>query len=364
MKHGIIRLGCGLDISKDKFHTCFGVMLSDGTFVIKGTKSFNNTPSGISAFIEWLNKHHKKYSKAEDLPFQIVMETTGVYHELICSHLHNASMPVCLEVASRVKKYLQSVGQYSKTDKEDARGICRMACERKMKRWQPFSSKIIKIRTALRHRKSLIETRNGLTNRLHAMSHSVNGNKEVVASIKRMIKLLDKEIKKAEELVNLLYEADTELSQRLNPIIESIKGLGRITALTIVAETNGFEQIRNAKQLTSYAGYDIIENQSGTSSRPTRISKRGNARIRSELYMCALTMGRYKDGPFTDFFTRIRKRNPRIYKVANVAVQRKLLILIYTLFKSSARYDPNHNATCTNKSSSEQSPELHEIAVA
>lgn len=357
-------MGCGLDVSKDKFHACAGVVMSDGSFVVKGSRSFKNANEGITAFLGWLGKFHKKHDNGAGLPFQIALETTGVYHEQVCSRLYDASWPVCLEVAARVKRYLQSIGQHSKTDKQDAKGICRMSCERKLKLWKPFSPHILKIRAALRHRKSLIDNKNRLTNQLHALSCSAHGDKEVEASIKRLVKAMDRETLKANKIIRSLYEADAQLYERLEPIIESITGLGLIGALTAVAETNGFAEIRNAKQLASYAGYDIIENQSGNASRPTKMSKRGNARIRRELYMCVLAMCRHKDSPFTSFYARIRSRNPGVFKVASVAVQRKLLILIYTLFKNGTIYDPKHQWEKDKKSSPEPCPELHEIAPA
>jgi len=48
-------------------------------------------------------------------------------------------MVVCLELAKRVKKYLEVIGQKSKTDKLDGKGIAQMACERKFKSWKPNS---------------------------------------------------------------------------------------------------------------------------------------------------------------------------------------------------------------------------------
>lgn len=363
MKRTITRLGCGVDISKDKFHVCYGALISDGSFVIKGSKFFANTAAGIKAFIAWVDKYCAKLDSDGVFPFQILMETTGVYHEQLCANLHNADLPVCVEVPNRVKKYLQSIGQYSKNDKLDAKGICRMACERKLKPWQPFSPKLMQIRAALRHRKALIVSKNRTGNQLHAQQHSANGQKKIVASLKRVHKLYEQEIAKTEQLIAALYKEDEKLSAKLDPIIESIKGLGLIGALTVVAETNGFSQISNAKQLASYAGYDIVDNQSGNRRGKTKISKRGNARIRAELYMCVVTMTRFEDAPFATFFARIKSRNPKYYKIANVAVQRKLLLLIYALFKNNTIYDPNHGKP-EKSGSSEPSPELREIAVA
>ena len=160
------------------------------------------------------------------------------------------------------------------------------------------------------------------------------------------------------------HEKDEKLYPLLAPIIKSLPGVGLITVLTIVAETNGFALIRNLRQLSSYAGYDIIENQSGNKQGKTRISKRGNARIRAVLYMAALSVIRHDKGPLRKCYERVAHRNPTAYKVANVAVQRKLLCLIYTLFKNGTTYDPYFQHKQLKIDSSEQCPELRGIVQA
>ena len=340
MKRKWIRLACGLDIDKKYFHACFGGQNKQGDFIIQAQKKFSNTPGGIKAFLAWMKKYYDKLSNSDELPFQLLMETTGVYHEGVLFAAYEAGFKVCLELAKRVKQYLKSIGQESKTDKLDAKGICRMACERKLRLWKPFSKNIYKLRTALRHRKALIKNRVQLTNQLHAANISKTSSTKVKQSITRLIKQLEKEIAKLENHIIQLYHSDQVLKNRLDPIIESVHGLGMFTALTIVAETNAFEQITSRKQLASYAGYDIIENSSGPVERKTKISKIGNARIRSQLYMAALAVIRSKKGPIYQLYLRIRQRNPKIYKIANVAVQRKLLLLVFTLYKKKERFDP------------------------
>lgn len=69
----------------------------------------------------------------------------------------------------------------------------------------------------------------------------------------------------------------------------SIPGVGRLTAAVVIAETNGFELIRNKKQLSSYAGFDIKEKQSGTSVKgKPKISKKGNKYIRKAMHLLSL----------------------------------------------------------------------------
>ena len=124
-------------------------------------------------------------------------------------------------------------------------------------------------------------------------------------------------------------------------LLVSIPGVGSLTAATILAETNGFDLIRNKKQLTSYAGLDVKEKQSGTSVKgKSKISKRGNKYLRKALHMPALTAIGHNER-FKAIFTRLVSRHGIKMKAA-VAVQRKLLELMYTLYKKQEKYDKDY----------------------
>jgi transposase len=114
-----------------------------------------------------------------------------------------------------------------------------------------------------------------------------------------------------------------------------------LTAATILGETNGFELIRSKKQLTSYAGLDIKEKLSGTSvkGKPT-ISKRGNRFLRNCLHLPSLSTIKWDDN-FRDQYARIVAKHG-IKMKGCVAVQRKLLELIYVLYKNKTTYDKDY----------------------
>lgn len=125
--------------------------------------------------------------------------------------------------------------------------------------------------------------------------------------------------------------------------IISIPGIGKLTAVIVLAETNGFELIRNKKQLTSYAGLDVKEKQSGTSVRgKPRISKKGNRSLRKAMYLPSLSAVKY-DENFKGQYVRIVSKHG-IKKKGLIAVQRKMLELIYTLFKNKTVYDKNYES--------------------
>ncbi|WP_199233847.1 transposase [Pedobacter sp. HMWF019] len=73
----------------------------------------------------------------------------------------------------------------------------------------------------------------------------------------------------------------------------------------VFAETNGFELIRNNKQLTSYVGLDVREKQSGTSvNGKSQISKKGNSTLRKAMYLPSLSAVKWDDR-FKSVYVRI-----------------------------------------------------------
>ena len=114
-----------------------------------------------------------------------------------------------------------------------------------------------------------------------------------------------------------------------------------MTAAVIIAETNGFCLFKNSKQLISYSGYDVVENQSGKRHGRTKISKKGNSRIRRILFMPAFNVVKYKVPPFYQLYERtLTKHN--IKMKSYVAVQKKLLTTIYALWKKNEYFIENY----------------------
>jgi transposase len=131
---------------------------------------------------------------------------------------------------------------------------------------------------------------------------------------------------------------DPKVCQQVE-LLCTIPGIGELTAVTILGETNGFELIRSKKQLTSYAGLDVKEKQSGTSVKgKPKISKKGNRHLRKAMYLPAFAAIRHNQ-IYKDLFARLVSKHGIKMKAA-VAVQRKMLELTYILFKNQVPYDP------------------------
>ncbi|MCJ8289982.1 MAG: IS110 family transposase, partial [Flavobacteriales bacterium] len=150
------------------------------------------------------------------------------------------------------------------------------------------------------------------------------------------LKLLKLQITEIEEEMEEKSSEDEVLTRKMR-YLKSIPGVSFISAITVVSETSGFALINSGKQLTSYAGYDVVMKESGTHRGKTRISKKGNSHIRAVLHMPSMTCVRVNP-TLKPFYERLKPKKVKPL-IALVAVQRKLLVLMYTLWKNEEYYD-------------------------
>jgi len=199
----------------------------------------------------------------------------------------------------------------------------------------------VELRNLIRYKDTLEQTKTQVLCRLHAQQHSALPSQLVISGLKEQITALKKRIASMNQLIEELLQKQESFNEQVRKIADSINGVGIATVAAIAAETNGFELFYSQAQLTSYAGYDVIENQSGNRKGRTRISKKGNSHIRKTLHFPALNVVRLEVKTFSNLYERVYDRT-RIKMKGYVAVQRKLLCMIYTLWKKNEAFDPNY----------------------
>ena len=329
----LLRYCAGLDVGKDSLHVCLSVIDSEGRVVVKASTKVANKPTGFEVLFKWIEKHYK-----QDLPIRYVMEATGVYHEQIAWNLYQRDQSVCIILPSKAKHYLKSLGHKLKNDPIDALGLARMGLEQQLPQWQPLSKNIYGLRLLTRQHQRLQELKNQCQNQQHALQHSQFSDLLVTKQLAKLMAVYEQQIQVLLKAIDDLVNQDALLKQRVEKLT-AIKGLGLLSVATLISETNGFEGFDNQRQLVSYAGYDVVENQSGKRVGKTRISKKGNSHIRRMLHLPAFNAVRYGEPACQSLFERVYSRSG-IKMKAYVAVQKKLLLLVYTLWKSEAAYDP------------------------
>jgi len=334
----IVRQVVGLDVSKDKIYVCYKVLHSDDHEAIKGTKCFDNNSSGFKGLAKWTSARNKTL----DVSLLYVMEATGVYHEELAYFLYESDCQVLVSLGKKVKHFAKGEGIKTKNDKVDAKILASYGLSKRFKEkdfWCPLSPNFKVIRDICREHSSITNARSAAKNQLHALHNAHEIYAEVIAMKKAQIAFFTQQIEITEKMLYQLVEEDTDLAERIGHI-QTTRGLGFMTIIKVVAETNGFLLFKNIRQLVSYAGLDVVENESGKHKGTTKISKQGNARIRAALYNAAMSATQYN----TDlkvFYERINEGRI-IKKQGIVAVMRKLLILIYTLWNKKEDYIENY----------------------
>lgn len=334
----IIKQSVGIDISMKSFYAVYKVMSRDGKVAIKGSKSFENTLSGMKLFIVWC----KTRNKASHCPLIFVMEATGVYYEELAYFLYDKQEKVSVQLAQKLKYYAKSINLKTKTDKVDARMIASFGIEKNLiesELWTPPSKQFKMIRDLSREHTSLTKELAAAKCQLHALKHSHDIYKPVIKMKLKMIKFYEQQLNLIEKEIEKLVSKDDKLRQKIKNIA-TIKGVGTITVIKVISEVNGFLLFKNVGQLVSYSGLDVIENESGKYKGKTKISKKGNARIRAALYMPAVTALTHNT-KLRRYYERVNEGR-EIKKQGIVAVMRKLLILIYTLWKNETTYIENY----------------------
>ena len=334
----------GIDISKDKFTACL-YMYDRASDVGCCTKSidFTNTKSGFNQMVRWSRKEAQK-----GYPLIYLMEATGVYYEHLAYHLHKINQNVYVVLPNRARKFCEAEGIKTKTDAMDARCLALMGCaSRKLKPWSPPDTIYHELRQMTRFHADLCEIKTSVSNRMEAFNHMEGINKSVRRNCERLLQEIDALIQKNGKDIMQKVEEDKELEQRVKRIA-TIRGVREPTIVCIIAETEGFHLIENRKQLVSYAGLDVKAFQSGNEDPKRRISKKGNAHIRAALYMPALVAVRHNK-QIKAAYGRICQKHPNEKKIGVIAAIRRLLLLIYTLWKNGEEYDETRDTTHTPK---------------
>ena len=267
-----------------------------------------------------------------------------VYYEELAYFLADNQQLLRVLLPNKAKHFARSTEQKSKTDQLDARLLCRLGLERALPAWQPPTPALRQLRGLARERQVLTRQGAQLKTRAHACAHSYQPDSRTLARLAAQQQFVVQQLKALDQDLADLLTAEPELARKLAHLT-SIPGIGLTTAIVVVAETSGFVLVENERPRTSYAGLDVVQRQSGLSSPATRISRRGNVRLRTALYLPAVSSLRYNPQQMA-FYARLRARQPSgkpSGKPGVIAVMRKLLVLCYSLWKNDCVYDPHYH---------------------
>lgn len=331
----ILKQVAGIDVAQRELVVCIGRIYDDLEVELYAHKTFANTQKGFITLLAWVNK-----LTVAGISLRFVMEATGVYHEELAYYLDDQGFEASVVLPNKISNYFRSLDVKTITDKTSSQAIAQFGLERKLENWKRPKAIYKKLRQLTRERDQIVQERTIVKNQLHAEQAEAEPHKKSITRIKQRIALLDRQDKEIQAELRAMVKEDKDM-QSVVVILCSIPGIGLLTAATVLAETNGFELIRNKRQLASYAGFDVKEKESGTSVKgKPRISKRGNKYLRKAMHLPALSAIRH-DERFKAIFVRLVSKHG-IKMKAVVAVQRKLLEMMFTMASKKIKYDKDY----------------------
>ena len=331
----VVKQVAGIDVAQKELVVTLGRMLDDFSIELFSYKVFKNNDSGVKLLVDWVNK-----LTDYEVPVRYVMEATGVYHQKLAYYLVDNGCEISIVLPNKISNYIRTLELKTITDKSCSQAIAKFGLERKLDKWAKPKSIYKELQQLTRERDQIVQERSVIKNQIHAEKTESEPNQKSLERMQARIRFLNSQEKEIKADITDIVSKDPDLKQVLNNIT-TIPGVGELTAVIVLAETNGFELIRNKSQLSSYAGLDVKEKQSGTSVKgKPRISKKGNRNLRKSMHLPSLTAVKW-DENFKNIYARLISKNG-IKMKALVAVQRKILELIYILFKNETVYDKEY----------------------
>jgi transposase len=335
MMRKVVKQVAGIDVAQKELVVTLGRMLDDFSIELFSYKVFKNNDSGVKLLVDWVNK-----LTDYEVPVRYVMEATGVYHQKFAYYLVDNGCEISIVLPNKISNYIRTLELKTITDKSCSQAIAQFGLERKLDKWAKPKSIYKELQQLTRERNQIVQERSVIKNQIHAEKTESEPNQKSLERMQARIRFLNSQEKEIKADITDIVSKDPDLKQVINNIT-TIPGVGELTAVIVLAETNGFELIRNKSQLSSYAGLDVKEKQSGTSVKgKPRISKKGNRNLRKSMHLPSLTAVKW-DENFKNIYAKLISKNG-IKMKALVAVQRKILELIYILFKNETVYDKEY----------------------
>jgi transposase len=156
----------------------------------------------------------------------------------------------------------------------------------------------------------------------------------VRVSLESHIAFLKQQLIDAEDQLETRVAASS-VYQALNTLLQSVPGVGDVTAGTLIAMLPELGKLSRG-EITSLVGLAPFDRQSGT-WKGKRFISGGRVRVRCVLYMGALSAKTW-DPAIKAVFQRLQAAG-KPFKVCFVACMRKLLVMLNAMVRSGEAFD-------------------------
>jgi transposase len=246
-------------------------------------------------------------------------------------------LPVCVINPKSSRNFARLMLQHSKTDAIDAQLLAEYGERMSPRLWIPPSPAQLELRAIGRHINRLVGHRTRAKNELHALMATHTSSALLIEDEEEAIATLDKRIERFRQAGRALVSSCAVLQGQFDHMLAA-PGMGEVSTLAALAEMTALPDSLKAPQVSRHAGLDVRLTQSGTSiDKPGRLSKCGNAYLRSSLFMPAMSAIRC-DPLVKAFYEGLVARGKRKMQ-AICAVMRKYLTGLWACMRTSQPFD-------------------------
>lgn len=306
----------GFDVAKDKLD----VALVNRSGQLKDRYLVSNDQKSLTKLIRSVRNKHPKLG--------IGCEATGSYHIALVKVCLDLSVELKILNPLITKQYTKATIRGRKTDLDDALSIARLILrsEGRLATTADLSLPKLYVRLATK----ITQQRQALDLQQQFLVK--------LGSTPDVISIFAPAIAALEQLTNDLRDkAFASVNLKDYSLIQSIVGVGPLTATSILAEVGDITRFPSSKQLIAYAGLDPRVKQSGaTLNRNTKLTKRGSPELRRVLFICANTARRYD--PELKLYYQNKRDQGKAYTPAVIAVTQKLTNRIYAVLTRQTPY--------------------------
>jgi len=260
---------------------------------------------------------------------RIVIEATGRLEQPFVRAALAAGLPVVVVSPLKIRRFADAIGQLAKTDEIDARLIARFAAAVKpLARPAPDANAQI-IKDLVVRRRQLVSLRTMEKNRRQVMPQ------ELKAGIDRIIKTLDRELKRLEQLIDHAVDQHAP-SRHKRELLTSMPGIGNSVAATLLGDLPELGSL-NRREIASLTGVAPFNRDSGKLRGKRRI-RGGRAHSRTALYLSAMVATRFNPD-IKRFYERLVSAGKH-KKVALTACIRKIVTALNAMLRDNSPWQP------------------------
>jgi len=331
----------GLDVSDKTTHIC----VVDGEGAVVRRDVVASDPDVLS---KWLKRHCKGL-------IRVVLET-GPLSVFLYHGLKERGAAVTCICARHAKKVLSVL--VNKSDPHDTEGLAHLARTGWFKAIHIKGDATHIERARLKIRGSLVKSRIAMLGQLRGLMKLFGLRMGVVTTPAKRAERLGKLFAQRPELeavmrplIASLGALECEIAQATRALdatagadpvcarLMSVPGVGPITALTFKSAIEDPDRFARGRDAGAYAGLVPRRNQSGARDYMGRISKAGDAHLRSALYEAANSLLSRVKRTCALRTWGLKLAETKGFKRARVAVARKLAILLHKLWQSKTEFE-------------------------